>query len=77
MCVALPARVREVRGTTALVETGGRVQEVSILPVPEVRPGDWVLLSLGMAVKRIPPEVARDLLALWGEADARMGGEAR
>ena len=64
-------------GATALVETGGQVREVSILPVPEVRPGDWVLLSLGMAVERVSPEVARDLLALWEEASARPGGEEK
>jgi len=75
MCMALPARVREVRGDTALVERGagrGRWH----LPVPEVRPGEWELLPLGTAVEQVPEEVARDLLALWEEAGQRPGGEA-
>lgn len=66
MCVALPARVLEIGpGPTAEVELNGRPQRVSIQAVAHVAPGDYVLVNLGMAVERLSPEEAAELLSFW------------
>jgi len=72
MCVALPGRVVERRGDRALVEVRGFRREVSILPLPDLREGEYVLISLGMAVERVSEEEARAMEALWGEVAAAL-----
>lgn len=44
MCLAIPARVVELRsGDTALVDLGGIRKEISITLVPEAQVGDYVI----------------------------------
>jgi len=63
MCLTAPVRVLEVGDGTATVVAGGTVRTVSTLAVPEVRPGDWALLSAGILVRILDPSVAAELAA--------------
>ena len=66
MCVAIPARILERRpGHRALAEVGGVAREVSIHPLPDVKAGDYVLLYMGVAVERVSPQEAQEVLDLW------------
>jgi hydrogenase assembly chaperone HypC/HupF len=75
MCIALPARVTEVHGAVALVERGdGRPMRATTLLLPDVRVGDWVVVTSGTIVERLSRNDARqlrDALAEAIEADAR------
>lgn len=58
MCFADPARVESIDGDMATVRHADGAIEVSVLPLRAlhraVNPGDWVLVSLGMAIDIVP-----------------------
>lgn len=68
MCLALPARVVELRpGDQAVVELGGIRKEVSLELVPGVAVGDFVIVHVGHAIGRLDAEEAERTLALFAE----------
>ena len=74
MCLAVPARVKELReGATALVDLGGMEMEVRVDLVPEVTPGMYVIVHAGFAINTMDEEEARENLELLGEAADERG----
>jgi hydrogenase expression/formation protein HypC len=53
MCVAIPGKVLSVDDDGALVEMRGRRRRASTVLLPDVRPGELVLISNGMIVERL------------------------
>ncbi len=77
MCLAIPARVIEVRGDRAKVDFGhGTVREVNVSLV-DVRPGQYVLVHAGFAIQVLDEREALETLRLWEEilGGAEGGGE--
>ena len=76
MCLALPSRVEQVDGLTAIVEAGGERREVSLALLDEpVAVGDYVVVRNGrFAAERLDAEAAREALALIDEVVGRHGG---
>ena len=68
MCLTQPARVIAVDGSWAEVEIGDLRRRASTLPVPEVRPGDWAILSAGTLVRILEPDLAEQIKAAIGLA---------
>jgi len=67
MCLAIPAKVIEVSGTTAKVDFGeGVLREVNISLV-EAKVGDYVLVHAGYAIQVLSREEALETLRLWRE----------
>ncbi len=67
MCLAVPGRLLRVQGEEALwrtgrVDFGGVIKEVSLACVPEVRPGEYVMVHAGVAISRLDEEEALRLL---------------
>ena len=78
MCLALPARLVELRdGGLALVELGGVRTEVSVVLVPEARQGDYVIVHVGHAIGVVDAEEAERTLALFAELAAAEEARAR
>ena len=54
MCFGEPGRISTIDGSNATVDTLDGALEVSLMVLRaqhrEVRPGDWVLVSLGLAI---------------------------
>lgn len=72
MCVSYPARVLSVEADAALVDVENQQRRASLLLVPDVRPGDWVVVTAGTIIERLEPEEAaeiRRLLDLAAGAD--------
>jgi len=68
MCLAVPARVTEMRdGLLGLVELGGVVREVSFALLPDVAVGDYVLLHAGYALQKVDTAEAEETLRLLTE----------
>ncbi len=68
MCLGIPGRVIEVEPLTALVDIWGVKKRVRLEIVDDVvRPGDYVLIHVGFAIRRIPPQEAQETLALYDE----------
>jgi len=64
MCLAIPMRIVEVKGNTALVEQEGVSRQVRVDFLGGVKPGDYVLIHAGFAIERIRPEEAEETLRL-------------
>ena len=68
MCLAIPARLVELRADErAVVNLGGIRKDVSIELVPEAQVGDYVIVHVGHAIGMIDPEEAERTLVLFGE----------
>ena len=76
MCVALPGEVVDVLDGRARVRTASGLREVSCVALPNLREGEHVLISLGMALERISAEEAVELAALWADLAASEAREA-
>lgn len=76
MFMAVPCRVIEVTGSTALVEHLGRRREVNLdLLDQPVQPGDHLLVDVsGYAVERCDPAPERRALALLKRVSDRARG---
>ena len=57
MCLAVPLKIIELRGETAVVESGGVRREVVVSFLADPRIGDHVLVHAGFAIRK------------WSEAD--------
>jgi hydrogenase expression/formation protein HypC len=69
MCLAIPARVAEIReNDIAIVDLGGVRKDVSLALVEDVQVGDYVIVHVGYALTRLDPEEAEKTLALMAEA---------
>jgi len=68
MCLTAPARVLSVDADGATVLLGGNRRRASTLVVPEVRPGDWVIVAAGTILERIDQPEAVDRAAAVAEA---------
>lgn len=83
MCLAIPARVIELRPPDqAVVDLGGVRKTISVALVPDTRVDDYVVVHVGFAIGRVDPDEARHTLALFAEmsdagtehpADANLG----
>jgi hydrogenase expression/formation protein HypC len=68
MCLAIPARLVELRSDDqAVVDLGGIRKEISIALVADVQVGDYVIVHVGHAIGTIDPEEAERTLAMFAE----------
>ncbi len=66
MCLAIPARVVELRpDENAVIDLGGVRKEISLALVEDVAPGDYVIVHVGYALQKVDPEEAEKTLALF------------
>jgi len=68
MCLAVPARIVELDGTSAVVEVPGNRFAADVSLTPGVALGDYVLVHAGFAIERYRPEDALEILKLYEEA---------
>jgi len=75
MCLAIPARIVELReGAQGVVDLGGVRKEVSLELIEDAAPGDYVIVHVGYALSKLDPEEAARTLALFAEAEQATGG---
>ncbi|NPA40344.1 MAG: HypC/HybG/HupF family hydrogenase formation chaperone [Thermodesulfobacteria bacterium] len=69
MCLAYPYQILEVKDEwTAVAEAQGVKTEIALHLLGEpVKPGDWVLVHVGFAIKKISKEEALESLKYWDE----------
>ncbi len=79
MCLAIPAKIIELKGPWATVDIEGNTREVGIMLTPEVQPGDYVLIHAGFSIQIIDEKEAQETLALfaeWADKESSLeGGE--
>jgi len=65
MCLAIPAKIKNIDGTKATVDFGqGVLREVNVSLV-EAKVGEYVLVHAGYAITVIEEKEAKETLSLW------------
>jgi len=67
MCLAVPAKVIKIEGTTALVDMMGNQTQADISVLEGVKIGDYVMVHAGFAIQKYDEEEARESLKLIRE----------
>ncbi len=70
MCQAVPARVVRVESNVAWIEQDGQETPVSLLGLGEVNVGDYVYHHAGLALERLEPDLAQEILSVLDELDS-------
>ena len=74
MCLAIPAKVISVEGSSALVNIENVEYTASLLLLENVNPGDFVLLHAGFAIEKVDPEEAVETMRLLVEIEKNSPG---
>ncbi len=64
MCLAIPAKVISVEGFSALVSIEEVEYTASLLLLPDVEAGDYIMLHAGFAIEKVDPEYAAETMQL-------------
>jgi len=67
MCLAIPAKVVDVKGDEAKVDFGGGVTRNVNVTLVDAKVGDYVLVHAGYAIQVLSEEEAEETLRLWSE----------
>ncbi len=71
MCLGVPGKILEIHGESSLVDFWGVRREVALQIVDEpVSVGDYVLVHVGFAIRRIPEEEIESTLRFFAEMAA-------
>ena len=80
MCLAIPGRLIEITETEGLkmgrIDYSGTIHTACLEYLPDVQPGQYVLVHAGFAISAIDEEEAQKTLELWrqlAEEHAREG----
>lgn len=66
MCLGVPGQLVQVDGTAAVADFGGVRRKIALDIVDEeVAVGDYVLVHVGFAIRRIAPEELAETLAFF------------
>ncbi|WP_294160331.1 HypC/HybG/HupF family hydrogenase formation chaperone [uncultured Selenomonas sp.] len=69
MCLAVPAKIIEIKDLLAKVELSGVTKDVSLMLLPEAQVGDYVLVHAGFAMQKVDEKDAEETYALLNEMD--------
>jgi hydrogenase expression/formation protein HypC len=69
MCQARPGQVIRAEGDRGIVLLDGQERAVSLVAVPGVVVGDYVICHAGFALERVDPAEAAEILAALAELD--------
>jgi len=68
MCLAVPMKIREIRGDgTAVAELDGIPSDVNLSLVPDARVGTYVVVHAGFAIERMNEHEADAILQVFKE----------
>jgi hydrogenase expression/formation protein HypC len=70
MCLALPMRITALDGPRATIAAEGLEQECSVMLVPDVAVGDYVLVHAGFAISVLDEAEAQETYDLFREIGA-------
>jgi len=67
MCLAIPMKIIEIKGSTGIAEVGGVAREINIQLIEELKIGDYVIVHAGFAIQKLDEKEARETLSLLKE----------
>jgi hydrogenase expression/formation protein HypC len=73
MCLATPAKVKEIRKDKAIVDFGGVLKEISLGILSGIKKNDYVLIHAGFAIGKVKKTEAGDMLKALTELKEIIG----
>ena len=73
MCLAIPLKLVEINGNTAIGEAMGMRREIRVDFIEDPKPGDYVIVHAGFAIERLPEQQAMEDLDAWEEVRHALG----
>jgi len=70
MCLAIPSKITKIENEMAVIDVDGVQRQASLLLLPGVQVGDYVIVHAGFAIQKIDEAAARETLRLLKEAAA-------
>lgn len=67
MCIAIPAKLIEKKGTLGIAEIGGLRHEVDLRLLEDIQVGDYVIIHAGFGIQKIDTKEAEETLSLLKE----------
>jgi hydrogenase expression/formation protein HypC len=74
MCLAVPAKIVELREDTAVADMHGNRVSISTILTPDVRLGDWVLVHAGFAIQKLDAAAAAETFRVLRDVEAAASG---
>jgi len=69
MCLAIPGKVKKVKGNIAYFNYKGKEYECDVFLADKVKTGDWILMHDGRAMSKIEESEAKENLELLKEQE--------
>ena len=73
MCLAIPLKLVEIDGKTAVGEAMGMRREIRVDFIEEPKIGDYVIVHAGFAIERLPEQQALEDLEAWEDVRNALG----
>jgi len=73
MCLAVPLKLIEVNGKTAIGEAMGMTRQIRVDFIKEAQVGDYVMVHAGFAIERLPEQQALEDLEAWEDMENALG----
>jgi hydrogenase expression/formation protein HypC len=67
MCLAVPGKVESLSGDTAEIDFSGLKRKASVLFIPDVKIGDFVLVHAGFAIQKVDKDAAKETIRIFKE----------
>ena len=67
MCLAVPLKIVSVDGKHAVGEAAGLSQSVRVDFIPDIVPGDYVMVHAGFAIEKVDSQQAQQTRDLYQE----------
>jgi hydrogenase expression/formation protein HypC len=74
MCLAIPAKILSIEGTTAQLEMAGNRLAADVSMVPDAGVGDYVMVHAGFAMQKYDEDEALKTLEFFREVAAKLEG---
>lgn len=69
MCLAIPAKlIKKLDNEKGIVDLGGVKAEISLVFIPSVQVGNWIIIHTGFGLEIISEENALETISLLKEA---------
>lgn len=69
MCLAIPLKLIEINGNTAVGESLGMTREIRVDFIKDPAIGDYVMVHAGFAIEKLPEQQALEDLEIWEELE--------
>ena len=73
MCLAIPGKILEINGNSALVDLDGIKQKVIIALIQNPEVGKFVIIHAGYAIEMMDEKDALDAIEEWKEMSEELG----